>query len=227
MYIGDFPFTEHDGSLMSSQYGMKINVGQQFHYSPCNLLVREGDSHKLFVTDPSKDISNLHKIDVTNASPDLHYCTQLKYLHYIARSTIQSTLQKERHSECRSNPEHDQIFPIGHNRFYRNLGDLSITFACTPVTAIPRIQEKCFKRVPVVVHGKSAFIDPYMKIVHQHASETPCVLRLPPAIRSHEGHYLTYLPQKTILKPFDVPQTPPKNHPPKASMRSWWLSICD
>ena len=32
-------------------------------------MVREGDSHQLYVTDSSTDISNLHKVDVENASP--------------------------------------------------------------------------------------------------------------------------------------------------------------
>ena len=69
---------------MSTEHG--INIGQQSHYSPCNLLVCEGDSHQLYVADNTQETSNLHKIDAENASPDLHYSTQLKYsldsLHY-------------------------------------------------------------------------------------------------------------------------------------------------
>ena len=207
MYIGDFPLSEDDGTLISTRYGIKINVGQKYHYSPCNLLVREGDSHQLYVTDSSQDISNLHKVDVENASPDLHYSSQLKYLHYMARSAVQSTLQKERHPECRTDQKHDQILPIGHNRFYRNLGDISITFACTSVTAIPRLLERCHKRVPAFVHGRKVFIDPYTKIVHYHSSQTPCTLGLPPAMRSMEGEYITYLPHRQALHPFNGPAT--------------------
>ena len=205
MYIGDFPLSENNGVFMSTEHGIKIQAGQKYHYAPCNLLVREGDSHQLYIADSSQDISTLHKVDVENASPDLHYTTQLKFLHHMARSTVQSTLQRERHPECRSNPEHDQILPISKNRFYRNLGDISITFTCTSLTAMPRILEECYKRIPAVVQGRNVFIDPYTRIVHNHASKTPCILGLPPAVRSTEGEYITFLPHRMALHPFDAP----------------------
>ena len=45
MYIGDFPLSENDGVLISTEYGIKIKPCQKYHYSPCNLLVPEGESH--------------------------------------------------------------------------------------------------------------------------------------------------------------------------------------
>ena len=143
MYVGDFPLSENNEVLMSTEHGIKIQVGQKFHYSSCNLLVREGDYHQLYVADNTQDISNLHKVDAENASPDLDYSTQLKYLHHMARSTGQSKLQQEHHLECRSDSGHDQILPIGHNRFHRNLRDNSIKFTCNHLTVMPRVMDQC------------------------------------------------------------------------------------
>ena len=44
MYVRDFPLSENNGVLISTEHGIKIQVGQKFHYSPCNLLVRQADS---------------------------------------------------------------------------------------------------------------------------------------------------------------------------------------
>ena len=61
--------------------------------------------------------------------------------------------------------------------------------------------DQCCKKIPAVVHGKETFIDSHTKILYLHASENPCILGLPPAIQTIEGEYVTYLPQKMVLKP--------------------------
>ena len=68
-----------------------------------------------------------------------------------------------------------------------------------------RKRKQHFKSKNVVVHGRKVFIDPYTKIVHYHSSQTPCTLGLPPAMRSMEGEYITYLPHRQPLHPFNGP----------------------
>ena len=57
----------------------------------------------------------------------------------------------------------------------------------------------------MVIHGRNVENDPHTKIVHQHALEMPCFLGLPPTNCPIEGEYITYLPQRIALKPFDAP----------------------
>ena len=66
-----YSLSENNGILISTEYGIKIQAGQKYHYSDWNLLEREGDFYQLHVANTSRDISTINKVDVKNASPDL------------------------------------------------------------------------------------------------------------------------------------------------------------
>ena len=72
-----YSLSENNGILISTEYGIKIQAGQKYHYSDWNLLEREGDFYQLHVANTSRDISTINKVDVENASPDLHYRTKI------------------------------------------------------------------------------------------------------------------------------------------------------
>ena len=135
----------------------------------------------------------------------LNYTKELKYLHHMARTTVQSTFQIERHPECWSDPKHYQILQTGQNRFYRNLGGRYLKhfhlFLCS---CNSKNSWRLVKKGPFGRSRKRCFIDPHTKIVSHHVSKTPCILGLPPAIRSMEGDYVTDLPDRQALHPFDA-----------------------
>ena len=205
--IGKMAFqTTDDKAFYNHDRMVQVKKGAATYNAECKIAGWSTDISGLVLVDGRKTM-RLRTISSESVNLNAQYQSQLNFLDQEISRKIEESYQLSMDPQCKeiqASSVH-QTIRLSHNKFSRNMGDVTATFKCKEVEVkMANVTDKCYKQLRVSQNGRERYLEVNTRILLDRGTETICSVANVPIVRDTKGVLFAFDPEPRTVRITDI-----------------------